>query len=240
MQNARTFRRLVVTSLAVVLAGCGESTIPTSLARDASIASAAGGGTTLFFNGADANASGPLGSRVTDQIDNVAVEATVRWDGPNAAGNHQMVYYNGHGAVTGWGIIIIDGRVRVLAGGIDIPETPFMVTDGAWHHIRAERVDQVVTVTFDGVSHTIGVLPVNPVNGFFGAIERTTIGGDGTFTGPSGNWHGAIDNVKVKDLATDTWVERWNFNKGEGSTAVGVNGFVLHVGNAVWARRGGN
>jgi hypothetical protein len=240
MQSSGTFRRLVVTSLAIVSAGCNEPTPPVSLSAEGGVANAAGGGTTLLFNGTNANVSGPLGFRVTNQIDDIGVEATVRWDGPNAAANHQMIYYNGHGCCSGWGIIVIGGQVGILAGGITIPMTPFSVTDGAWHHIRAERVGGVVTVRFDDLEHVIGSLPVNPVNGVISHLERTSIGGDGTFSAPTGNWNGAIDNVKVRNLATDTWIERWNFNKGEGTTAVGVNGTVLGIGNAVWARRGGN
>lgn len=239
MQKTGTLRRLAITA-AIMSAACNDAAAPTSLSVQGAVADAAGGGTTLFFNGVNANASGPLGSLVTHQIDNVGIEATVRWDGANAAGNHQMVYYNGHGGVSGWGIIVIDGQVGILAGGIAIPMTPFSVTDGAWHHIRAQRVDGNVTVTFDDQVYEIGGLPVNPVNGFFAGIERTSVGGDGTFDAPTGMWNGAIDNVKVRDIASDKWIERWNFNKGEGSTAVGVNGTVLDVGGAVWARRGGN
>ena len=238
MTTKSLFRRLTLAGAALALSACAESMPTSPLSNDAAVANAAGGGTTLFFNGANANASTPLGTVLTTQIDNISVEATFRNDGPNAVGSHQMIYYNGHGAVTGWGLIVIGGQLGILAGGIDIPMTPFMVADGNWHHVYAERRNQVVTVVLDGVTHVIGGLGVNPIGGFFAGIERTSVGGDGTFNAPSGDFNGAIDNVKVRDLNTDQWVERWNFNAGSGTTATGVNGTVLQVGNAVWARRG--
>jgi hypothetical protein len=231
-------RSLTLAGVAFALSACADSMPTSPLSTDAAVATAAGGGTTLFFNGANANTSTPLGTVLTTQIDNIAVEATVRYDGANAANGHQMIYYNGHGAVSGWGIIVIDGMIGILAGGIDIPMTPFTITDGTWHHVYAERRDQQVTVVFDGETFVIGGLGVNPVGGFFAGIERTSVGGDGTFDAPTGDFNGAIDNVKVRDLNTDQWIERWNFNAGSGTTATGVNGNVLQIGNAVWARRG--
>ena len=55
---------------------------------------------------------------------------------------------------------------------------------------------------------------MNPVAGGFAEIERRSVGGDGTFDGPTGDFHGAIDRVRVRDLITETWIERWNFNEG--------------------------
>jgi hypothetical protein len=77
-------------------------------------------------DGIDANASTTLGSLISTQMDNMTISATVRFDGPNAyegGDDHQIIYYNGHGGVTGWGIIVMnsgggfaDGTVCILAG----------------------------------------------------------------------------------------------------------------------------
>ncbi|HEX7937690.1 MAG TPA: hypothetical protein VF483_01790 [Gemmatimonadaceae bacterium] len=238
--------RLVLVGSAVALASCAEAVSPVSMASaDGATANAAGGGTTLYFNGVNANASTPLGTVLTTQIDNLEVDVMVRYDGPNANHSHQTVYYNGHGAVTGWGIIIQaqadgdpDGSLAILAGGIDIPLTGMTLTIGKWQHIVARRVNQQVSVTLDDRTVDLGGLGVHPVGQGYASIERTTIGGDGTFDSPSGSFNGAIDNVKVRDLANDQWIERWNFNAGQGTTTTGVNGTVLGIGNAVWARRG--
>jgi hypothetical protein len=250
MKARSAFRHLALFGIALTFAGCSEPTQPAAGSLEelsVTAANAAGGGTTLFFNGADANASTPLGTVLTTQIDDIAFDAMVRFEGGNSAESHQMIYYNGHGAVSGWGIIVLgaphglpDGTIGILSGGIDIPLTPFVLTPGVWQHVSAERRAGVVTVTLDDQSYVVGPLPVNPIGGAFAGIERTTVGGDGTFDAPTGDFHGAIEKVRVRDLATDEWVERWNFNEGQGATATGVKGTVLYVGNAVWARRGGN
>jgi hypothetical protein len=240
--------RLALFGVILTAAACSEPTqpgAPSQLARIAGTgANAVGGGTTLFLNGANANASTPLGTIVTSQIDNIAVDVMTRFDGANAAGSHQMIYYNGHGAVSGWGIIVLgardgfaDGTIGILAGGIAIPMTTLVLQAGVWQHVTAERRAGVITVTLDDQSFVIEGLGVNPVAGGFAHIERTTVGGDGTFDGPTGDFHGAIDRVRVLDLNTGSWIERWNFNEGEGTTATGVNGTVLFIGNSLWAQR---
>jgi hypothetical protein len=240
-----TLSRIALAGLIIIAASCADQpTAPLSATQDASLA--AGGGTSLAFNGVNANASTPLGTVLTTQIDDIAVDATVRWAGPNAANAHQMIYYNGHGAVTGWGIIVMsvadgapqDGTIGILAGGIAIPLTPFVLQPGVWHQVQAERRASIVTVTFDDQTYEVGGLGVNPIGGFFAGIERTSIGGDGTFDAPTGNFNGSIDKVRVRDLASGQWLERWNFNAGQGTTATGVNGTVLNIGSATWARRG--
>lgn len=252
MTAGSLFRRAALAALALVLASCADQASPidegsTLGPGDPSIAMAAGGGTTLSFNGGDANASTPLGSVLSTQVDQLQISLDLRYDGPNAAHAHQTVYYTGHGAFTGWGIIILsqadgaaDGTLCLLSGGINIPCSPWVLTPGTWHHISARRVDQAVTVTMDDLTWDAGILPVNPVGTNHAFQERTTIGGDGTFDAPSGDFNGAIDRVSVRDLAGDHWIERWNFNAGQGTTAVGANGTVLQIGHAQWARRGGN
>jgi len=241
--------RLVLSGSALAFVGCGEPTQPDpsgNLNRvTGSAVSAEGGGTALFFNGADANTSTPLGTVLTTQIDNIAFDAMVRFEGGNTAASHQMIFYNGHGAVSGWGIIVLgvphgfaDGTIGILAGGIDIPMTNLVLTPGVWQHVRAERRDGVITVTLDDQSFVIQGLGVNPVGGDWAEIERTTVGGDGTFNAPTGDFHGAIDKVRVFDLSTETWIERWNFNEGAGATATGVKGTVLQIGNSAWVSRG--
>ena len=235
----RLWKRSHLAMLAVVaLTACADAVAPGTPSSGATATLAAGGGTTLFFNGSDANASTPLGTVLTTQIDNIEMDAQVRWDGANAANSHQMIYFNGHGGVAGWGIIVLDGEICILQAGIDIPCTGLFLTQGAWQHVSAKRVNGEISVSLDDQTVDLGFRAVQPVPGAFSSIVRTSIGGDGTFDNPTGDFHGAIDKVRVRDLVTDTWIERWNFNQGAGATAVGTNGTVLYVGNAAWARRG--
>ncbi|HEY6808443.1 MAG TPA: LamG-like jellyroll fold domain-containing protein [Gemmatimonadales bacterium] len=212
------------------------------------------GNTALLFNGCDANTSTPLGSVVTTQIDDIAYDAMVRYDGTNAGVLGQALFYNGHGGVSGWGILVLgqsdgvaNGTIAVLAGGITVAFTPLQLTRGAWQHITAERRAGDVVVTLSSPDGTgpdqtfdAGVIPVHPVGQGFAGIERTTVGGSGTFDIPAAQFHGAVDNFRIRDLVTDTWIERWNFNERTGSTATGANGTVLQLGNTTHTGRGGN
>ncbi len=212
------------------------------------------GTTALLFNGCDANTSTALGTVLTTQIDDIGFDAMVRYDGPSAGNLGQSIYYSGHGGVSGWGILVLgprdgvaDGTIAILAGGITVALTPLQLTRGAWQHITAERRagDVVVTLSSpDGTSpdqtFDAGVIPVNPVGQGFASIERTTVGGSGTFDGPQATFRGAIDNLRVRDLAGDKWIERWNFNERTGPTTTGANGTVLQLGNTTWAGHAGN
>ncbi|HYD47044.1 MAG TPA: hypothetical protein VEB21_01785 [Terriglobales bacterium] len=115
--------------------------------------------------------------------------------------------------------------------------TDLVLQPGVWQHVTAERRAGVFTVTLDDQAFVIQGLGVNPVVGGFAHIERTTVGGDGTFDGASGNFRGAVDRVRVRDLNTGNWIERWNFNEGQGTTATGVHGTVRSIGNSLWAQR---
>jgi hypothetical protein len=64
--------------------------------------------------------------------------------------------------------------------------------------------------------------------------ERTSFGGDGFADRPSSVFHGAIDRVRVRDLASNYSLERFNFDEGRGSTTVGIKGAVVHTGHATW------
>lgn len=214
----------------VVLAGAAPVILPDSEP-----------GYALEFNGTTANASTVVGTIVTTQVDNIAYDMLVRFDGLTSH-RHQMVFYNGHGAVTGWGLMVIgasdgqaEGTIAVLAGGIVVSATPLVLKPGIWQHLTAERRDGKVSVSMDGQSYVVGAFPVNPLGSAkYQAIERTTVGGDGTFDAPTGHFRGAIDRVRVKDLASNFFVERWYFDEARGAMTVGAKGAVIHLGNTKW------
>jgi hypothetical protein len=202
-------------------------------------------GHALEFNGTTANASTVAGTIVTTQVDNIAYDMLVRFDGPTSH-QYQMIFYNGHGAVTGWGLMVIgaddgqvEGTIAVLAGGIIISATPLVLKPGIWQHLSAERRDGKVTVSLDDQSYAVGAFPVNPLGGAkYQAIERTTVGGDGTFDTPAGHFRGAIDRVRVRDLASNFFIERWYFDEARGAMTVGARGAVIYLGNTQWTPAG--
>src|SRR6185503_17236571 len=83
-------------------------------------------GTALLFDGATSFVGTARGTVVTPQSDNIAVDLMLRWDGRTTS-EHQMVFYNGNGGVSGWGVLVTghengqaDGTISLLAGGINI------------------------------------------------------------------------------------------------------------------------
>ena len=241
IKSLQSVTALAALALAAACADSPTAPTPTPLAARADKATDAGG-SALFFNGVDANASTTLGSIVTTQIDDMEYAATVRYDGPNAAtawgDDHQIIVYNGHGAVSGWGILILgsgqgfaDGTVSILAGGITVAPTSLVLPRGQWVDVSAVRSGGVVTVRVDDRTESVGAIPVHPVGADWAAIERTSVGGDGLFDEPSGMFHGAIKDVSLR--TGNTWIERWRF-AGHGNTSTGINGTVLRLGTASW------
>lgn len=227
-------------------AGCSESPVartlaPTTASADAADPSLMAGGSALFFNGVDANASTALGTVVTTQIDNLTMSATVRYDGPNAnAGgdDHQAIVYNGHGAFSGLGILVMghgqgsaDGTIAFLAGGIVVQPTSMVLPVGEWVTVRLTRTNGDVTMSVGDQTEDLGVIPVNSVGGDFASVERTSVGGDGLSNDPSGAFHGAIKRVSIR--SDNHWIEMWRF-AGHGTSATGINGTVLDLGTASW------
>jgi hypothetical protein len=222
------------TTSSVTLAGAAPVILPDSEPGHA-----------LEFNGTTANASTRVGTIVTTQVDNIAYDMLVRFDGPTSH-QYQMIFYNGHGAVTGWGLMAIgaydgqaEGTIAVLAGGITISATPLVLKPGIWQHLSAERRGGKVTVNLDDQSYVVGAFPVNPLaSAKYQAIERTTVGGDGTFDATTGHFRGAIDRVRIKDLASNFFIERWYFDEAKGAMTVGAKGAVIYLGNTRWTAAG--
>jgi hypothetical protein len=193
---------------------------------------------------------------VTTQLDNLRLEATVKWLGPANAGS--LLVYNGSGSVSGWGILLFGSNdsppnvISVLAGGVTIVSSPLTLTAGQWQHIQMDRIGQVVTVLLEDVggdddhhdrdhghhhaqTFSFGVIPANPVGGQFTSIEGTNVGTA---------FNGFIRDANVTTLGTpDVVVESWDFTKGTpfgpltvfGPAATGINGHTLTTKNVSWA-----
>lgn len=247
MTGSTPVSRLALLGVALAIASCSDTATQPSVPNLSARSASANGSTALGFNGVDASTSTPAGTLATTQIDDIAYDMMVRFDGPNALNDAQMMIYNGHSGVTGWGILVFgpgdgfpEGTVSVIAGGNAILFTPLTLTQGKWQHLQAERRAGNVTVTLDDQTFDVGFLPVNPVAGGFAAIEQTSVGASGPFNAPFGGFfNGAIDKVRMQNLADDSSIERWNLNERSGLTTTGVNGNVLFLGPTVeWTSRG--
>jgi len=188
------------------------------------------------------------GAPVTTQIDNLRLDATVKWLGPSTVGS--LILYNGHGAVTGWGILVLPSTdpsanaLAVLAGGIVVAPSPIVLPVGKWQRIRMDRVNQIVTMSVRGVdddeppqTFSFGGIGVNPVGGPFRTIEQTLVGDA---------FNGLVESARIQTLdASRTVIESWSFAHGTaagkyelfGGTATGAKGHVLNLQDASWARR---
>jgi hypothetical protein len=162
-----------------------------------------------------------------------------------------LIVYNGHGAVSGWGILVLSSHdapangLAVLAGGIIVATSPLTLTAGQWQHIRMDRLDQTVTMTLNNVgddddedvqTFSFGVIPVNPVGGIHKTIEQTSVGDA---------FNGFIKSASIRAIGEhDPLIEAWDFSRGGvlfdryrllTPTATGANGNVLNLQNTVWA-----
>ena len=197
-------------------------------------------GTALLFDGATSFVGTSVGTIVTPQSDNITIDLMLRWDG-RTKDEIQTIFYNGHGGLSGWGLLVTgrensqeDGTIAVLAGGITITGTTLVLKPGRWQHLVAERRDGKVTVTLDDLSYSIGAFPVNALGEQHRAEERTTVGTDGIRGSPQNVFRGAIDRLRIRDLASNYFVDRWNFDEGSGQVTVGDKGALLYVDNARW------
>jgi hypothetical protein len=186
----------------------------------------------------------PPGSPITQQTDNVRLQALVNWAGPPNRGG--ILIYNGHGCCSGWGLLILGydsgpdaGKLAVLAGGITVAVAPLSLTPGVWTYVTADRRAGDVTITIQGTGRhdvpqtfDMGVIPVNPIGvnnnpvsgGTVRTTERFSIGE---------NLNGIMDNVKMMTLDTKQLVDSWTFKKVTGFSAVGANGNTIDLQQSV-------
>jgi hypothetical protein len=186
-----------------------------------------------FSEAAGSSATGPAIGR----LDNLRMEALVKWNGPSANGG--LIVNNGNGCCNGWGILLhgtndggnFVGKLAILAGGVTIVESSYTLPVGRWQLIRVESNGQLVTLSFPGAVHegpvySFGVVPRNGLN--VGQPSTLTIGE---------HFNGVIDNVRFTSLDTpNTTLEWFRFNEGRGITTTGVNGTVLNLTGTTWVR----
>ena len=185
------------------------------------------------------------GSPITLQTDNIHLEALVNWGGLPARGG--LLVYNGHGCCSGWGLLLLGdnsgpdaGKIAILAGGITVATSPFVLPVGSWTHVSADRVAGDVTVTVQGTgkhdkpqTFDLGFIFANPL----GVDNRPVAGGTVRTTerfSVGDSFNGIIDNVKMSTLDTRQTVDSWTFKKVTGFSAVGQNGNALDLQSANW------
>lgn len=125
----------------------------------------------------------------TDKIDNVTISAWVYWKG-GAQG--QVIAYNGNTASSGYGLYLLDGKVHILLGGVDMGNTSIEMPLNSWHHLAIVRNSGIFTFYLDGkLQAFINSNPHTPIN-------HMLIGGNS-----NGNetFNGLIDDVRIYGTA---------------------------------------
>lgn len=205
----------------------------------------------LSTSSTTARTAGP----VTNQTDNLRLEATVKWLGPSNLGS--LIVYNGNGCCSGWGILVLASTdnppnvLAVLAGGITVAPSTITLTPNVWQHIVMDRVNGDVTLTVTSVAEgndgqdnhriapqtdDLGGIGVNPLSNYAWLRPPLTYVGDA--------FNGFIANATITDLtSTPNMIESWDFSQPPatfgnlglfGATAPGANGHTLNL-TSVWA-----
>ena len=220
------------------LSSCSERSVVTPNVqrlpgiRTAALTSPPTTGIALLFDGSTSSAATANGAPVTTQTGDIKLEAWVKFASPTAAG--QMIVYNGHTAVSGWGIFLAGNQVCLLAGGVDAPCSPATLIVGQWQHVSAERrADGSITLAVDGVEYALEI-GANPLGGAFASQERTLVGRgtgpeDATDT-PGDVFNGLIDDVRITTSAGAV-IEAWSFDASTTEQTTGVNGATLFLRN---------
>jgi Concanavalin A-like lectin/glucanases superfamily len=179
----------------------------------------------------------------TAAVDNLTVEAWVRWDGDPAL---QAVLYNGDSSRSGYGLYVQNGKPRVLVGGKGwFVCTTCQLTAGAWTHLAATRSGATWSIFVNGQlaqSSTAALVPSVPSGTF--SVASGSDGADRLL--------GAIDEVRLwttarsaSDLAgaaaislsgnEPQLVRYFRFDEGVGTFTADASGsFQLAMNGGAW------
>jgi hypothetical protein len=125
-------------------------------------------------------------SIVSDLTNNFGVEA---WVKPATDSGTNYVFYNGHTAGNGWGILQIGTNYAALFGGVTLfGSAPVLVNQ--WTHLAVVRNYGIATFYVNGVPAGSSASPPNAPDGSC-AIATTPV------SPGSGTWNGWLDEVRV-------------------------------------------
>ena len=203
------------------------------------------------------------GAPPSTQTDNVTIAGWINWNGGNASGSQEVLFYNGTTDKTGYGLIVAptaDGRLDVqgLAGGQTVLDGNTTLSANQWYFVALARVDGTFHLYIDGVEQT-GLTNAGTAVTAIGADGQMQIGGPGHFDDPE-IFSGSIADVSVWDTALvqsqiqaiqDTLLSGtesglagyYPLSDGSGTTAadtVNSTGNLTLSGNPAWVVDGSN
>jgi Concanavalin A-like lectin/glucanases superfamily/PKD domain/Secretion system C-terminal sorting domain/Bacterial Ig domain len=198
-------------------------------------------GDALYFNGS-ANAAGPV---PTLAVNNVTMEAWVKWDGTGGA--VQVMLLNGSTTSSGYCLFHNGGQVEVVLGGISIMYSGYYLTPGVWTHLAMTGdASNNWSLYVNGV-----YTPLSPSSAATGpASSGFYVGSDEL---GAENFTGSVDNVMVwttvrtaAQIQSDMMacnvmpqtnlVGYWKFDEGAGTTTADASGHgnTLTLNSAGW------
>jgi hypothetical protein len=216
--------------------------------------------TYLTFSGAGQSATGPVPST---QTDNVTIAGWIDWNGSNASGSQEVLFYNGATNSQGYGLITQvtpDGLLDVqgLAGGQTVLDGETALSANQWYFVALTQVGGTFQLYVDGVEDT-DLTPASSGVGAIGSGAQMQIGGLGAFDEPevfSGSiadvsvWNTALSQSQIQALQ-GTYLSGneaglagyYPLSDGSGATAadaVNSAGNLTLSGNPTWVVDGGN
>jgi hypothetical protein len=188
-------------------------------------------GSAVKFDGVNDHASTTV---PVSAIDNIAVEARVKWNGATAGS--QCILYNGDPSYNGYGLYLFNSngwKISVLAGGVTDVFADATLPIGEWTHLALVRSAGIWTLYINGVATPMTYNNFSP-NYASGNLYIGGIGGGDPF-------NGAIDEVRMWNTARTAsdisdnmnfcftsapagLAGYWQFNENSGSTVYDLAG----------------
>jgi hypothetical protein len=187
-------------------------------------------GNALRFDGSPQYAS--LGSPVTTIIDNLTMEAWVKWTGSTT--QLQPIFFNGGADDYGYGLILYSNdNISILLGNVSWGVSDSVLHPGVWTHLAMVRNGGHWSLYLNGSSIAMSDLtnqaPITPSTDFYiGAANH-----------PNSYFNGAIDEVRISNVVryasnftppsapftTDAnTIALYHFDEGTGTTTADASG----------------
>ena len=140
---------------------------------------------------------------VSTQLDNITVEAHVKWDGSQQSADGQFIFYNGNSGLTGFGLRVFnDGSVGFMAGGDGAGQTQAgVLVANQWTDLALVRNNGMFSLYANGQYYAL-TDPYQTVSSLNGTdnnsgtvVAGQTVIGNTAATGSSLGFHGQIADV---------------------------------------------
>ena len=156
--------------------------------------------TYLTFSGDGQSA---VGAPPSTQTDNVTIAGWINWNGGNAIGGQEVLFYNGTTSADGYGLIVAPTAggldVQGLAGSQAVLDGNTALSANQWYFVTLTRADGTFHLYVDGIEQT-DLSNANSGVVAIGTGDQMQIGGPGALDNNE-IFSGSIADVSVWDTA---------------------------------------